>query len=93
MLSHHTAAAAGGIKVGVLEKRREGVQPSGVDDIDRTIVRLNRDHAMTMLLAKQNVAFVRPAGHAFAIMEKAQVVARGGIDALTDQLVHRHMAL
>ena len=86
-------ALAADPKVLLLDEPSEGIQPSVVDDIERTIISLNRDHAMTVLLVEQNVAFVRRAGHAFAMMEKGRVVARGGIDALTDELVHRHMAL
>lgn len=86
-------ALAADPKVLLLDEPSEGIQPSVVEDIERIIMRLNQEAGMTVLLVEQNVAFVRRAGHRFAMMEKGRVVAGGAIDALTDDLVHRHMAV
>ena len=77
----------------LLDEPSEGIQPSIVDELERIIIRLNQEFRMTVLLVEQNVAFVRRAAHHFAMMEKGRVVASGETDALTDQLVHCHMAL
>jgi urea transport system ATP-binding protein len=86
-------ALAADPKVLLLDEPGEGIQPNVVQDIERIIMRLNREFGMTVLLVEQNVAFVRRAGHRFAMVEKGRVVARGEIDDLTDALVHRHMAV
>jgi urea transport system ATP-binding protein len=46
-----------------------------------------------VILVEQNVEFARRAGRRFAIMEKGSVVAAGDIRELSDDLVHRHMAV
>jgi urea transport system ATP-binding protein len=77
----------------LLDEPSEGIQPNVVEDIERIIIRLNQEFHITILLVEQNVAFVRRAGHHFAMMEKGRLVASGAIDDLTDALVHRHMAV
>ena len=69
----------------LLDEPNEGIQPS--------IVRLNREIGLTVILVEQNVSFVRHAAHRFAMMEKGRVVAAGDIEDLSDALVHRHMAV
>ena len=86
-------ALAADPKVLLLDEPGEGIQPNVVHDIERTIMRLNREFGMTVLLVEQNVAFARRAGHRFAMIEKGRVVAGGEIEDLTDALVHRHMAV
>jgi urea transport system ATP-binding protein len=77
----------------LLDEPSEGIQPNVVEDIERIIIRLNQEFRITILLVEQNVAFVRRAGHHFAMMEKGRLVASGAIEDLTDALVHRHMAV
>ena len=86
-------ALAADPQVLLLDEPSEGIQPNVVDEIERIIIRLNQEFGMTVLLVEQNVAFVRRAGHRFAMMEKGRVVAGGAIETLTDDLVHRHMAV
>ncbi len=86
-------ALAADPQVLLLDEPSEGIQPNVVEEIERIIMRLNQEFGMTVLLVEQNVAFVRRAGHRFAMMEKGRVVAEGAIETLTDELVHRHMAV
>jgi urea transport system ATP-binding protein len=86
-------ALAADPKVLLLDEPGDGIQPNVVQDIERTIMRLNREFGMTVLLVEQNVAFARRAGHRFAMIEKGRVLAGGEIEDLTDALVHRHMAV
>jgi len=41
----------------------------------------------------RNAAHARQASHCFAMMEKGRVVVSGGISELSDDMVHRHMAV
>jgi len=86
-------ALAADPKVLFLDEPTEGIQPSIVEEIEAVILRLNREVGLTVILVEQNVAFARRASHRFAIMEKGSVVAAGEIAGLSDDLVHRHMAV
>lgn len=80
-------------KVILLDEPTEGIQPNIVEQIEEVLVRLNRDHGMTVVLVEQNVEFARRASKRFVIMDRGTVAAQGSVDDLTDQLVHRHMAV
>jgi urea transport system ATP-binding protein len=86
-------ALAADPKALLLDEPTEGIQPSIVEEIDDVILRLNREVGLTVILVEQNVAFARRAGHRFALMEKGRVVVAGKIAELSDELVHRHMAV
>jgi len=86
-------ALAADPKVLLLDEPTEGIQPSIVEEIEEVILRLNSEVGLTVILVEQNVAFARRAAHRFAIMEKGRVVAAGQIAELSDELVHRHMAV
>jgi len=77
----------------LMEEPTEGIQPNIVEQIEDSIMRLNTDLGLTILLVEQNVQFARKAGHAFAMMENGRVVASGPIDGLTDDLVNRYMTI
>jgi urea transport system ATP-binding protein len=77
----------------LLDEPNEGIQPSIVEEIERVIIRLNREIGLTIVLVEQNVEFARRASHCFAMMEKGRVVAKGPIAQLSDELVHRQMAV
>jgi urea transport system ATP-binding protein len=80
-------------KILLLDEPTEGIQPNIVEEIEEVILRLNRVEHLTVLLVEQNVDFARRAARRFAIMEKGSVVAAGDIGELSDDLVHRHMAV
>lgn len=80
-------------KVILLDEPAEGIQPNIVEQIEQTIVTLNRDFGITIVLVEQNIAFARKASRTFAIMDKGRVVESGPIAGLTDDLVHRHMTI
>ncbi|MCB6179953.1 urea ABC transporter ATP-binding subunit UrtE [Rhodobacter sp. Har01] len=80
-------------KIIVLDEPTEGIQPNIVELIEEAILQLNRKHGITVVLVEQDIGFARRASSAFAMMEKGRIVASGPIAALTDDLVHRHMAV
>jgi urea transport system ATP-binding protein len=86
-------ALAANPKIILLDEPNEGIQPSIVEEIEKIIVRLNREIGLTVILVEQNVSFARSAAHRFAMMEKGRIVAAGEISELTDAMVHRHMAV
>jgi urea transport system ATP-binding protein len=86
-------ALAADPKIILLDEPNEGIQPSIVEEIEAIIIRLNREVGLTVVLVEQNVLFARQASHCFAMMEKGRVVASGAISELSDDMVHRHMAV
>jgi urea transport system ATP-binding protein len=80
-------------KIILLDEPNEGIQPSIVEEIEAVIIRLNREVGLTVVLVEQNVAFARQAAHGFAMMEKGRIVVSGEIAELSDDMVHRHMAV
>jgi urea transport system ATP-binding protein len=86
-------ALAADPKIILLDEPNEGIQPSIVEEIEKIIIRLNREVGLTVILVEQNVSFARRAAHRFAMMEKGRVVVAGEISELTDEMVHRHMAV
>lgn len=80
-------------KVILLDEPTEGIQPNLVEHIEQVLIDLNRDRGITMVLVEQNVAIARRACKRFVIMDRGSVAAQGTVDALTDDLVHRHMAV
>ena len=86
-------ALAADPKIILLDEPNEGIQPSIVEEIEAAIIRLNREIGLTVVLVEQNVLFARQASHHFAMMEKGRVVVAGAIAELSDEMVHRHMAV
>jgi urea transport system ATP-binding protein len=86
-------ALAADPRIILLDEPNEGIQPSIVEEIEAIIIRLNRELGLTVVLVEQNVAFARQASHCFAMMEKGRVVVSGAISELSDDMVHRHMAV
>jgi urea transport system ATP-binding protein len=46
-----------------------------------------------VVLVEQNVAFARRASTRFVLLEKGRVVAKGVVADLSDDLIHRYMAV
>lgn len=80
-------------KVILLDEPTEGIQPNVVEQIETVLVDLNKKHGMTVVLVEQNVAFSRRASDHFLLMDRGKVAVDGGIEELTDDLVHQHMAV
>jgi urea transport system ATP-binding protein len=80
-------------RVLLLDEPCEGIQPSIVEEIEKVIFRINREHGITIVLVEQNVDFARRASDRFVIVEKGRVAASGTPNELTDEVVHRHLAV
>ena len=77
----------------LLDEPTEGIQPNIVEQIEDTIQRLNKQVGLTIVLVEQNVKFARAASQHFCVIEKGEVAASGEIDALTDDIVRKHMTI
>lgn len=77
----------------ILDEPCEGIQPNIVAEIGDTLLKLNRDEGLTVLLVEQKLPFARRVADAFRILEKGRLVAEGAIDALSDELVGKHLSV
>jgi urea transport system ATP-binding protein len=77
----------------LLDEPTEGLQPSIVADIQRIIERVHVDHNCAVLLVEQNLDFVRDVTQRFAIMERGQILADGGVGELSQDLVQKHLSV
>ena len=80
-------------RVMLLDEPTEGIQPNIVEKIEEVLIDLNKNHGMTIVLVEQNVEFARRAAQLFAVLDNGYVAAEGRIEALTDDLVHKHLAV
>jgi urea transport system ATP-binding protein len=77
----------------ILDEPTEGIQPNIVHEIGETLIRLNRDHGITILLVEQKLPVARRIADRFVVLDKGRVVAEGMIDDLDDGLVRRYLTV
>jgi len=77
----------------ILDEPTEGIQPNIVHEIGDIILKLNKEEGLTVLLVEQKLPFARRVASEFCILDKGRHVARGPIDALTDQVVRAHLTV
>ncbi len=80
-------------KLLILDEPTEGIQPNIVREIGDTIIRLNRETGLTVLLVEQKLPFARRVASEFRIVDKGRAVASGKIGELSDDLVRRHLTV
>ena len=80
-------------KIILLDEPTEGIQPNIVEQIEQVLIDLNRRHGKTVVLVEQNVPFARRASNHFVIVDRGSIAAQGAIGALTEDLIHQHLAL
>ena len=80
-------------KIMLLDEPTEGIQPSIVQEIEDTLKRINREKGITLIVVEQKVDFARQLAQKFFIMEKGAVVANGATSDLSDDLVHKYLAI
>ncbi|HHM04331.1 MAG TPA: urea ABC transporter ATP-binding subunit UrtE [Gammaproteobacteria bacterium] len=77
----------------ILDEPCEGIQPNIVQLIGEVIQCLNREEGLTVLLVEQKLPFARRVGDRFCLLEKGRVVAADLMGALSEALIHRHLAV
>jgi urea ABC transporter ATP-binding protein UrtE len=78
----------------LLDEPSEGIQPSIVQDIARTIVDLNRRTNVTVVVVEQNLDMIRAMAQRCYVMDKGRIVAALTPEDLDDrEVVRRHLAV
>jgi len=80
-------------KLLILDEPTEGIQPNIVAAIGDVIQRLNRETRLTVLLVEQKLPFARRVATDLRVLDKGRLVIADRIGALTDELVHAHLAV
>ena len=80
-------------KIMLLDEPTEGIQPSIVQEIEDTLRRINGEKGITIIVVEQKIEFARKLAQKFFIMEKGAIVERGKTHQLTDDLLHRYLAV
>lgn len=84
----------GGPSLILLDEPSEGIQPSIVQDIARTIVDLNRKTEATIVFVEQNLDMIRAMAQRCYVMDKGRIVAALTPADLNDrEVVRRHLAV
>jgi urea transport system ATP-binding protein len=77
----------------ILDEPTEGIQPNIVSEIGDTIVRLNRESGITVLLVEQKLPLARRVADRFCVLDKGRAVATGAMRDLDDTLVRRYLTV
>ncbi|MDO7084916.1 urea ABC transporter ATP-binding subunit UrtE [Pseudocolwellia sp. AS88] len=77
----------------ILDEPNEGIQPNIVQLIRDVLLKLNKEHGMTIVLVEQKLPFARAVGEEFHLMEKGNVIASGEMVELTDELVSKYLSV
>ena len=77
----------------ILDEPNEGIQPNIVQLIRDVLLKLNKEHGITIVLVEQKLPFARAVGENFILMEKGQVVTSGKMAELNDELVSKYLAV
>jgi urea transport system ATP-binding protein len=77
----------------ILDEPTEGIQPNIVHEIGDTIVRLNREAGVTVLLVEQKLPLARRVADRFYVLDKGRAVASGAMSELDDALVRRYLTV
>src|SRR6202790_1569 len=78
----------------LLDEPSEGIQPSIIQDIARTIVDLNRRTDVTIVVVEQNLDMIRAMAQRCYVMDKGRIVAALTSADLDDrEVVRRHLAV
>ena len=80
-------------KILLMDEPTEGIQPNIVEQIEASILAMNTELKITIVLVEQNVKFAKKAAHHFAMIENGVVVASDKIKNLSDEIVYKHMAI
>jgi urea ABC transporter ATP-binding protein UrtE len=73
----------------LLDEPSEGIQPSIVEEIGRTMVELNRTEGLTVVFVEQNVELIRAMAQRCYVMDKGRIVDEAAAGVLNDRAVIR----
>jgi urea transport system ATP-binding protein len=93
--SHRDASSFRQISDSFVRVRQEGPHEGTLlkDEIGAALDLLSGEEAMTILLVEQYLDFCKELADNFAILDRGNVVARGSVAELTDEVVKEHLTV
>ena len=80
-------------KLLILDEPTEGIQPNIVAQIAEILMKLNREHGLTILLVEQKLPFARKVADRFVVMDRGRSVASGMMNELTAEVITKYLAV
>ncbi len=80
-------------KILLLDEPTEGIQPSLIDQIGETLLKIKAEGKIGILLVEQYLDFCLDVSDSFYVMERGSVVAEGPIARLKDDVVKRFLTV
>lgn len=80
-------------RVLILDEPMHGAEPSFAQKLTQLLGRLNRELGMTVLLAEQQLSFIRRVADRFCMLYRGRNVAQGHVNELNDELIAHWMSL
>ncbi len=80
-------------KILLLDEPMEGIQPSVVQEIEHAIETIKKHRKIAVLLVEQSLDFATKIADYSYIMDKGTIVAQGGPDELSDEIVRGHLTV
>ncbi|HKQ71328.1 MAG TPA: urea ABC transporter ATP-binding subunit UrtE [Polyangiaceae bacterium] len=77
----------------ILDEPTEGIQPNVVHEIGDTIMRLNKEDNLTVLVVEQKLPFAKRIADRFCIMDRGRSAAKGAMSELSEELIHKHLTV
>ncbi|HHV7345449.1 TPA: ABC transporter ATP-binding protein [Enterobacter ludwigii] len=77
----------------ILDEPMHGAGHSFAQKLSQLLVRLNRELGMTVLLAEQQLSFIRRVAERFCMLYRGRNVAQGHVNELDDELIAHWMSL
>ena len=78
-------------KLLILDEPTEGLQPSIIDQIGDSLLKIKNETGISILLVEQYLDFAQALADIFYIMDRGAVVANGPIAELTGDVVKQHL--
>lgn len=75
----------------LLDEPMEGIQPNIVEQIEETLVLLNKDLGLALILVEQNLGFLKGHADSYLVLDRGHVVSKGGIGELSSDLVDQYL--
>lgn len=77
----------------LLDEPTEGIQPNIIEDIYNSLVSLNREMGMTLILTEQHIKIAKSLCDKYIIMDTGRVVDSGYSKDLTDDIINAHLSI
>ena len=80
-------------KVLLLDEPTEGIQPNIVEEIEKVLVKLNKELNLTIVIVEQSVGFIKEAANNFMILERGTIVEKGAASTISEAMVNKYLTI